>query len=183
MRKPVHVSTREETSPKIDPRVTARLEAYVAMLDKWSFVTNLISPQAFQRIWSYHVPDGLQLKREYPNAQHWLDIGSGAGLPAAIIAAELADQVDAEVHCVERDGRKCTFLRSVATEVGLPLKVHHVDIESLDPESIGEIDVVTSRAFSSIPLLLRYCDPFLRRGAAAVFPRGQKYSEEIKLIS
>jgi 16S rRNA (guanine527-N7)-methyltransferase len=58
-----------------------------------------------------------------------VDLGSGAGFPALVVAAFLAEQPDTAVHLVESTGKKAAFLRAVGKEAGLSIKVFNVRIE------------------------------------------------------
>lgn len=75
-----------------------------------------------------------------------LDVGSGAGLPGAVLAiAEPAWSLT----CVDSVAKKAAFIRQVAVELGLKnLLSVHARVESLPPGP--GFDVVTSRAFASL---------------------------------
>lgn len=83
--------------------------------------------------------DGLRL----------LDVGSGAGLPGAVLAV-VAPAL--RVTCVDAVGKKAGFVRQVAAELGLEnLHAEHARVEELatGPGNAG-FDVITSRAFASL---------------------------------
>jgi 16S rRNA (guanine527-N7)-methyltransferase len=159
-----------------------RLEAYVALLDKWRHVTNLISAASFEYVWQRHVADCLQLLDQLPTARRWLDIGSGAGFPGLVLAIQLADCDGAEIHCVESDGRKCAFLREVVRQLGLPAVVHNQRVETLDPETIAPIDAVTARALASTAAILDLSHEYLNRGATVILPRGHSAKHELEAL-
>lgn len=163
----------------IDPPAHERLQRYVQLLDKWRRITNLISDDSFSDIWKRHILDAIHLQHQRPTARRWLDIGSGAGLPGVVIATLLTNDAGARVHCVEIDRRKCAFLREVASQLSLPLKVHNTLAEDM-AQSVGvDVDVVTARAFSSLDRILRLTEPQLNNGAVAVLPRGRNAYDEV----
>ena len=86
-----------------------------------------------------------------PKATHWLDLGSGAGFPALVIAIQLSERPGSWVQCVESDRRKCAFLREVARATAIPVTVHASRIEDLDIGTISPVQVVTARAFRPCP--------------------------------
>lgn len=165
-----------------DKAARDRIIKYIALLGKWRRVTNLISDSSFDEIWTRHIFDAIQLHRQMPKAKRWLDIGSGAGLPSVIIASILADDSDAQVHCVEIDRRKCAFLREVASQLLIPLKVHNTFAEDIDLSRLPNIEVVTAQAFSSVQHILKLAEPFMSRRAVVIMPRGPSAYDEVAQI-
>lgn len=163
--------------------VLDRLEKYVTLLGKWRKITNLIADESFVNIWDRHILDAFHLQRQQAVAKCWLDLGSGAGLPGAVLAILLSDVADAQCHCVEIDRRKCSFLREVATQLAVPMKVHNALVENLGASDMQKIDVVTARAFSSIERILKIADPFLSAGAVAILPRGRQGHDEVARLN
>ena len=166
----------------LSPAVRERLESFIALLDKWRRVTNLISDASFEHVWQRHVADCLQLLGHLPAARRWLDIGSGAGFPGLVLAIQLADRDGAEVHCVESDGRKCAFLREVVRQLLLPAAIHNQRIETLEPETIVPIEAVTARAFASAATILDLSHEYLNQGATLVMPRGRSSKHELEAL-
>jgi len=169
----------EELESLIEISTGERLKKYVQLLDKWRKVTNLISDESFRQIWGRHILDAVHLQRQRPEARTWLDIGSGAGLPGAVIAILLAECANARVHCVEIDRRKCAFLREVASQLVLPLKVHNIQAEQMSSMIGAKVDVVTARAFASLDRILRLAEPQMKEGAVTVLPRGHSAHAEV----
>jgi 16S rRNA (guanine527-N7)-methyltransferase len=159
-----------------------RLRSYVELLDKWRRITNLISDRSFAEIWSRHIEDSIPIQRACPKARRWLDIGAGAGIPGVILGVLLAEHQDAQIHCVESDNRKCSFLRTVADELRLPIKVHNARAETVTFRQTGPIDALTARAFSTIDHILAIGDEYLSKGAVAVLPRGKTSAREVETL-
>ena len=156
-----------------------RLDAFVALLDRWRRKTNLVASSTFPSIWTRHIANSAQLIALAPEARRWLDLGSGAGFPGLVIAIALADVPGAIVHCIESDQRKCAFLREAARLTGAAAHIHPVRVEAIAPESLGPVDAVTARAFAPLPLTLELARPWIERGAAAVFPRGESAKDQL----
>jgi len=153
----------------------------VALLRKWNPVKNLVAASTLDDIWTRHIADSLQLLRHAPEARIWVDLGSGGGLPALVIAAALADMPGASVHCVESKLGKAAFLREAARQMRVPVTVHADRIEAVIgrwPTAIKP-DVVTARALAALPNLLSLASPLLKTGAIGLFPKGQDVGSEL----
>ena len=159
-----------------------RLEVYAVLLQKWQLRMNLVSNSTMAHVWTRHFADSLQLMELAPKARIWVDMGSGAGFPGLPIAIHLLTVDEGLVHLIERDNRKCAFLREVARETGARAMVHHGAVEDILP-TLKCVDVVTSRAVASLDLLLEWSLPLLELGAIGLFPKGQDVADELTKIS
>ena len=66
----------------------ARLEAYVTLLIEWNARQNMVSKASLADVWQRHVWDSAQLAPLVPEpAKTLVDLGSGAGFPALVLAA------------------------------------------------------------------------------------------------
>ena len=151
-----------------------RLERYAALLEKWNRAINLVARGSLVDLWRRHMLDSAQLWPLLPVARERprriLDLGSGAGFPGLVLAIMGVPEGSVEVHLVESDEKKATFLREAARIAEAPVTLHVQRIESLAP---FPVDAVTARACAPLPRLLDYAAPFLgnyRSGAVA--PRG-----------
>ncbi|MEZ5959602.1 MAG: 16S rRNA (guanine(527)-N(7))-methyltransferase RsmG [Hyphomonadaceae bacterium] len=165
------------------PRETiARLETHHRLLAEWSERMNLVGPKELELFWSRHALDSAQLIKFASQAKRWVDLGSGAGFPALVVAAFLADQPDTAVHLVESTGKKAAFLRAVGEEAGLPVKVFNQRIEEFGAGE-GPYDVVTARALAPLNRLIPYAKPILDRGAQGLFHKGADLDAELAAAS
>ena len=162
--------------------VVRKLRDYVHLLARWKTVTNLTAADSFNQIWDRHIEDSIYIQKSCPTARLWLDVGSGAGFPAIVIASILSEADGARVDCVESDGRKCAFLRVVADRLQIPVKVHQSRIETLSPGAVRHVDVVTARAFSSLQHTLKVTKRYLDQGAIALLPRGRSALKEVEAL-
>ncbi|MDM0111690.1 16S rRNA (guanine(527)-N(7))-methyltransferase RsmG [Variovorax sp. J22R133] len=126
----------------------AKLLAYGELILKWNKVYNLTALRDPELVLSHHLLDSLSiiapLQRERPAAIRLLDVGSGAGLPGAVIAIM---RPDIAVSCVDAVAKKAAFIRQVAAELGLTnLNGMHSRVEAIG----GTYDVISSRAFASL---------------------------------
>jgi len=156
-----------------------RLDGLVALLLRWQQTTNLVAPSTIPTLWTRHIADSLQLVALAPAARVWVDLGSGGGFPGLVIACALADVDGARVHLVESNGKKAAFLREAARNLRLPVVVHHRRIEDFVKTFDESVDIVTSRALAPLLDLLGYAQPLLKKGAQALFPKGQDVDAEL----
>jgi 16S rRNA (guanine527-N7)-methyltransferase len=154
-----------------------RLDRFVSLLLRTQQHTNLIGPATVPQLWTRHIADSLQLLDLAPEAQTWLDLGSGGGFPGLVIACAIADRPGAVVHLIESTTKKVAFLREVAREMSLPARVHERRIEGFVPDFIA--DVITARAVAPLNKLFGYVAPLLRSGAKALLLKGQDVGAEL----
>ena len=157
----------------------ARLDRYVELLREWQAKTNLVSPSTLPHIWTRHISDSLQLLAFAPSAKVWVDLGSGGGFPGVVLACALAETPSAMVHLVERNAKKAAFLREALRVTGAAGTVHLADIEYIVERITGPVDCVTARAVAPLHQLIGFAEPLVRRGAKALFLKGQDVEAEL----
>jgi 16S rRNA (guanine527-N7)-methyltransferase len=160
-----------------------QLEQFVQLLVKWQRSTNLVASSTLPRLWTRHIADSLQLLALAPEARRWADLGAGAGFPGIVIACALAREPGAEIHLVESNQKKASFLREAARHLSLPAIVHARRIEEFVAEQAEPFDVVTARALAPLDRLIGYAIPLLKTGALGLFPKGQDVAAELTQAS
>ena len=156
-----------------------RLDRFVAALLTWQRRINLIAPASVRELWTRHVADSLQLLALAPTARVWIDLGSGGGFPGLAIACALAETPGSQVYLVESNGKKAAFLREAVRQTGAAAIVHQGRIEQVLPTIDERVDVITARALAPLADLLALSEPLLKRGAQALFPKGQDVEVEL----
>ncbi|MBI4031988.1 MAG: 16S rRNA (guanine(527)-N(7))-methyltransferase RsmG [Proteobacteria bacterium] len=157
--------------------MTAGLPEYKKLLIKWQGAINLIGPDTVDDIEQRHFEDSLQLAGFIPAGKKiLLDLGSGAGFPGMVLAMARPDM---DVHLIESDHRKCTFLSTVSRETKTPVTIHNLRIEDMPAEPVP--DIITARALAPLPRLLEWCAPWADRNPDLVlfFLKGQGAAQEI----
>jgi 16S rRNA (guanine527-N7)-methyltransferase len=164
-----------------EPEMRERVLAYVTLLHRWNEVHNLTS--AHDRVELLrHVVDCLSIVgplRRHASGRPLaiLDAGTGAGLPAVVIAVM---QPKWDLTAVDAVGKKVAFLRQVAGELGLAnLRPRHARLETLTP-SEGRFDVVTCRAFSSLRQLVETTRQVIQPTGAWLAMKGKPPEAEIR---
>jgi 16S rRNA (guanine527-N7)-methyltransferase len=156
-----------------------RLDRFVELLLKWQRVSNLIADSTVPHLWTRHIADSLQLIPHAPEARTWVDLGSGAGFPGLVLGCALADTSGARVHLVESNAKKAAFLREAARVSGAAAAVHHGRAEDLTLGWREPVDVVTARALAPLSVLAELAAPMVKRGAKALFLKGQDVEAEL----
>ncbi|AMM24691.1 16S rRNA (guanine(527)-N(7))-methyltransferase RsmG [Variovorax sp. PAMC 28711] len=166
-----------------DPQ-TEQLLAYGRLILKWNKVYNLTALRDPESVLTHHLLDSLAvvapLQRELASRQRieakLLDVGSGAGLPGAVIAI-LCPTVD--VTCVDAVAKKVAFVQQVAAELKLPnLRGLHIRIEALT----GAYDVISSRAFASLADFVEVSAQVLADQGIWLAMKGRAPDDELSLL-
>jgi len=157
----------------------ARLDCYVELLREWQAKTNLVAPSTLPQLWTRHLSDSLQLLALAPAAKVWVDFGSGGGFPGVVLACALAETPGAMVHLIERNAKKAAFLREAIRVTHSPGTVHLADIGDSVDRIAGDVDCVTARALAPLHELIGFAEPLVRRGAKALFLKGQDVEAEL----
>lgn len=167
-----------------------RLVSYVELLKRWQQVKNLVSTATLENIWGRHILDSAQLvplvqgeieeRDRRGGCFHWVDLGTGAGLPGLVVAILLQDRADvAKIHLVEANQRKGAFLRAAARELGLSVHIHVERIETLHQSHPGAFDFVTARALADLRALLGLSLPLLNAAGRCLFHKGRDFRAEL----
>ena len=159
------------------------LSDYLEQLCRWQKKINLVGAATLQDPWRRHFLDSAQL---YPlitkEARVVVDIGSGAGFPALVIAILDAYQNPQkkndprQFHLIESDKRKGAFLREIIRLANIPVIVHDLRVENYNGP---KADVVTARACAPLGALLAMSAPLLMEGGRGLFLKGAKYRDEL----
>ena len=140
-----------------------KLRAYEASLQEWQNKFNLVSKSSLEDAWNRHFIDSMQLFKYIPQSvQSLYDFGSGAGFPGMVLAIMAAE--------------KTPYLKHVSEICSVNVEIFNQRIESLPK---NKVDVVTSRAMTSLSDLLGYAYPFCKKETVCIFPKGKKHQEEI----
>ena len=157
----------------------ARLDRYVGLLLEWQMKINLVAPSTLPNLWTRHIADSLQLLDLAPSAKVWVDLGSGGGFPGVVLACALAETPGAMVHLVERNAKKAAFLREALRVTNTTGMVHLAEIGDTGDRITGPVDCVTARAVAPLNQLIGLAKPLVRKGAKALFLKGQDVEAEL----
>ena len=159
-----------------DESVIADLQQYRSYLEDWNQRMNLVGPSTLEIFWSRHAWDSAQILPLEPEALTWADLGAGAGLPGIVLAILQKNRPGFHMHLVESMAKRCRFLEEVVNGLALPATIHNSRAEDLSLT----VDIVTARACAPMTRLLGYAQPYLKRGATALFLKGQDVAVEME---
>ncbi|WP_406855585.1 16S rRNA (guanine(527)-N(7))-methyltransferase RsmG [Alsobacter sp. KACC 23698] len=164
---------------RVSRETEALLDGLVASLIRWQTAKNLVGPRTLDEVWTRHILDSAQLTEHIPPESRVVDLGSGAGFPGLVFAILRKGVAGSHVSMVESNGRKCAFLREMIRTLGLQASVSNARIESVLPEMVGKVDVVTARALASLTGLFELTNELLKGPVTGVFPKGQDVADEL----
>ncbi len=154
---------------------------YVGLLNKWGDVYNLTAIKGSDQILVQHVLDCLSivnpLMDRIGSAAHILDVGSGAGLPAVMIAIACPLM---QVVALDAVAKKMAFVQQTALQLGLKnLVAKHARIENIES---NDFDLVVSRAFASLTDFIEGTKGALKEGGIWLAMKGRVPSDEIEVL-
>lgn len=150
------------------------------MLAEANRATNLVGRSTMEDFWRRHALDGYQLIDHAPqDGLRWLDLGAGAGIPGLALALAMKDRglTASELVMAESVGKKARFVKASIEATGAPAHIENCRVEALDQTK--KFDVITARAVASLDKLLWYAYPLLKTGGIGLFPKGQRYRQEL----
>ena len=158
------------------PRGTLdRLEAFETLLKQENERQNLVSRASLEQFWQRHVLDSAQLARfASPEAEIWLDLGTGAGFPGLVIPL----LHPAHMVLVEARRLRADFLRAAASLLGIAARVDIV-ASKVEAEPTRRVDVISARAFAPLPKLLDLAERFSRPETVWILPKGRNAKSEL----
>ena len=156
-----------------------RLEQYANLLRYWNPRINLVSRESINDLWRRHLVDSAQLHEvimSYDGAL--IDVGSGAGFPGMVLAIMGLPNV----HLVESNLRKCTFLREVARQTDCVVTIHNIRLgKENSAHDLPKAEIITARAVTQLVNLLGIVSTLVYDGTCCVFHKGSRVDEELKV--
>jgi len=144
---------------------------YLDQLLLWNKAYNLTAITDPEEALIKHVIDCLSIIMHLP-AGSLLDIGTGAGLPAVIIAI---CQPERQCTALDSNQKKIRFIKQISSELGLG---NMQPIASRIEAHEASYDVVTSRAFASLIDFVEVAQPRLVDGGYLCAMKGKAPSDE-----
>jgi 16S rRNA (guanine527-N7)-methyltransferase len=161
----------------VSRETAGKFNRYAELLLKWQKTINLVSDTTLEDMAERHFLDSAQLLKYIPNKQIKLaDMGSGAGFPGLVLAMMGV----ADVHLIESDIRKATFLREVSRETNTKVTIHDDRVEDI---TIADLDLITARALAPLRDILSMAEKLStpHHKFACLFMKGEKTAEEVEM--
>ncbi len=182
------------------PDFPGRIETFAATLALWGSKLNLTSAPDDPGEIAFHIIDSLAplilahlaegaastaeavLAGAFAPGVRVLDLGSGAGFPALILAAVCAGGVTPAFTLLEARRKRSSFL--VVAAAGMGLANVRVDSSRSDPMTLEPIfDIVTARAFAEPAIVYRTAAAALKPGGHAILYASPAQRSAIELVS
>ena len=145
---------------------------------RWNKKINLTAITGRDEMTIKHLIDSLHLVPQLRPDDRILDIGSGAGFPALVLAIARPDCLITSVDAV---GKKISFQKHICRLLKLTnLEPLHGRVELLATDRAGEFSLVTSRAFSSLDLFVELAAPLVSTAGRLISMRGADGEKEAK---
>lgn len=148
---------------------------YLQQLLFWNKAYNLTAIKDDQQALIKHIFDSLSIVPFLP-AGDLLDIGTGAGLPAVIVAI---CQPQRAVTALDSNQKKIRFIKQVASELGLK---NLTPIASRIEAHAGSYQVITSRAFASLVDFVTHSQSKLADNGIICAMKGVEPVDEIQAL-
>jgi 16S rRNA (guanine527-N7)-methyltransferase len=162
-----------------------QLKLFANLLQDHNKRLNLTRISETEHIWSHHFEDSLQAlailrELEAPNRKCSLvDIGSGGGFPALVLAVALPDW---DIVSIEATGKKARFQHTAAEKMGLKnIEIYPERAEKLANQFDfrGQFDAGVTRAMGRLSIIAELTMPFIRRGGKFICWKGPKLEQEL----
>ena len=148
---------------------------YLQQLLFWNKAYNLTAIKDDQQALIKHIFDSLSIVPFLP-AGDLLDIGTGAGLPAVMVAI---CQPQRAVTALDSNQKKIRFIKQVASELGLK---NLTPIASRIEAHAGTYQVITSRAFASLVDFVTHSQSKLADNGIICAMKGVEPVDEIQAL-
>ena len=140
--------------------------------------TNLTAIRDLGNVIYKHDIDSLLASEYIPEGARVLDLGCGPGFPSIPLAIV---RPDLSIAALDSTAKKIAFVKGVAARLGLDnlVAVSGRAEDASVIESLGEFDVVVSRAVARMNVLAELCVPYVKIGGLFVALKGAKGDEEV----
>lgn len=176
-------SETDNFEPEVEPREAEAIfgphidqaRKFFQLLVRDGDLLGLVGPRELPKLWSRHILNSAVVAELVEPGQTVADVGSGAGFPGIPMAIA---KPDTKFVLIEPMERRATWLADVVVpELGLS------NVQVLrgraEEAPLKNYDVVTARAVSALPKLLRMLAPLAVSGGQILALKGSKAQDEI----
>ena len=158
------------------------LARYAALLLRWNAVHNLTAIRSPAEVLTHHLLDSLsivpEIQRICGGAAQVLDVGAGGGLPGIPLAVVLPHL---RITLLDKVQKKVAFLSQAKLELALAnVECLHGRVEAL--AAAPRFDLIVSRAFASLPELVRLTRHVLANGGWWCAMKGVRPTAELDAL-
>nr|WP_218566566.1 16S rRNA (guanine(527)-N(7))-methyltransferase RsmG [Vallicoccus soli] len=150
------------------------LERYAGWLAGAGIERGLLGPREAERLWPRHLLNCAGLADLVVTGASVCDVGSGAGLPGVVLAAQ---REDCFVVLLEPLLRRATFLEEVVADLGLR---NARVVRGRAEQHTARYDVVTSRAVAPLDRLAAWSLPLVGEEGVVLALKGARARQEVE---
>ena len=162
----------------IPAEATQRLAAYAASLWRWNERLNLTRHTDVEKFVSRDVADAAAIGLQLARGEHVLDVGTGGGVPGALLAIL---RPDLRVELCDSVAKKARAVREIVKEAGLSLPVHEAAGQAVVKAAAarGErFDTLVVRAVAPLVKLLSWFEPIAGDFGRLLVVKGPRWEDE-----
>ncbi|MDB9776311.1 16S rRNA (guanine(527)-N(7))-methyltransferase RsmG [Alphaproteobacteria bacterium] len=157
--------------------ILEKIQIYKEMLIDENSRINLISKRTLDDINNRHLLDSVQLMPIINSKQmSLLDVGTGAGLPGIMLAIAGCKNV----NLVEKQGKKCEFLKKVNNKLELKMNILNSRVEDIAGQNFN---FIIARAFAKIDQIISLTKKISNKNTKYILLKGKTFLDEIQLIN
>jgi len=155
-----------------------QLLSFIKLIEKWNKAYNLTAIRDREEMAKLHILDSLAIV-PHIEGKRVIDIGTGAGLPGIPLAICLPE---VGFTLLDSNAKKTRFVQQVVLELKLKnVEVLHSRVENYHP--VQAYDAVLTRAFASLPDIVKLTAHLLSRGGVLLAMKGQNLDAELAEIT
>ena len=163
--------------PSLSAKTEERLRGYAAAVLAANEKVRLVGPRDMETLWNDHIRDCLHLLPLLPSGGSVIDVGTGGGLPGAVLAI---CRPDLKFILLDSLSRKTNALAAILGQ----LNVSNAETVCLRSEEYAaqrreSFDFAAVRAVSDAGVIAEYLAPLVKVGGAAVAMKGSAAEGEL----
>ena len=158
----------------LPPSQVELLEKYSRLLWDWNTKLNLTRHTDYEKFVGRDVVDTLQLAAHLRDGEEVLDVGTGGGVPGAVLKIVRPDLV---VSLCDSVGKKVRAVESIVNDLGLEIPVFPFRAEELLEDA--RFDALVIRAVGPLWKLLAGFKPHWHSFRRLLVIKGPKWTEEL----
>jgi 16S rRNA (guanine527-N7)-methyltransferase len=152
---------------------------------EWNAKINVISRKDIDHLAERHVLHSLGIAKiiQFRRGTRVLDFGTGGGFPGIPLAICFPE---VQFHLIDSIGKKIKVVKAITEQLGL----ENVTSEQERAEDIsGKYDFIVSRAVTTLPLLIKWVSPFIRKENfntlqnGILYIKGGDFTEELPSLN
>jgi 16S rRNA (guanine527-N7)-methyltransferase len=155
-------------------------EELYKLYEEYNSHTNISSIREREDVYKKHFLDSLACFDFVKDSKTLIDIGTGGGFPALVLAIVLPDL---KITAVDSVGKKIKFVELVKEKLALknltPL-IARAEVLARDKAYREKFDICTSRAVAQLNTLLEICSPFVKTNGHLIAFKKFPIAEELK---